>query len=49
MKGATVIALRNKAAGAIYIEIGAFRGWAVADGYGQIGEAWGDARPAPEE
>jgi hypothetical protein len=40
--GETAIAFRRGArVGALYVQIGAFRDWAVGDSYGQIDRAWG--------
>jgi len=40
--GKTVFAFhRRSKVGAVYIEIGAFRDWAVGDSYGQIAGQWG--------
>jgi hypothetical protein len=46
-KGQTLVPLRSrKGVSAIYIEIGTFRGWVVADAYGNVS---GELGPQPKE
>lgn len=45
-KGETVVPIKDKRLGGMYLEIGKFRDFVVADAYGQIRGQWG--KPPPE-
>lgn len=44
-KGDVRVAVRNKRIGGVYIRVGAFRDFVVADAYGEIKGQWGKAPP----
>jgi hypothetical protein len=48
-EGENVVPLRSRKVGAIYLEIGAYRGWVVADSYGGIDAQLGPRPPEPQE